>query len=144
MKLINIIIWTSLLHWYCYRYSRLESSRKYIVLKCTQLARRVCHSKIDKCELPYWNSGFVSVEWGGAQLTFCSFSPLLVSTHTWITLCHLCGTMGWNHISSRISDLLHITIITDVHEKFVQSLHNLCTNIREVTLKTPACTKIPN
>ena len=40
----------------------------------------MCHSKIDKCELPYWNSGFVSVEWGGAQLTFCSFSPLLVLT----------------------------------------------------------------
>ena len=59
---------------------RLESSWKYIVLKWTQLARRVCHSKIDKCELPYWNSGFVSVEWGGAQLTFCSFSPLLVLT----------------------------------------------------------------
>ena len=80
LTLIRIIVWLSLFHWDFYRYSRLESSWKYIVLKWTQLARRVCHSKIDKCELPYWNSGFVSVEWGGAQLTFCSFSPLLVLT----------------------------------------------------------------
>ena len=70
---------------------------------------------------------------GGSSINFL-FLLASPSTHTWITLCHLYGTIGWNHICSRISDLLHYYI----HEKFVQSLHNLCTNIREVTLKTQA------